>query len=114
MYRDDGSGGRTMVGRNDDYYGRDSFIELSVEPGTYFVVVTSTGNTHFNPEVADSGYGGQSEGVYGLELTFESGSIASNTIVDVDNTPLDGDRDGLDPFLDIVRLLPNFFEEFEK
>jgi hypothetical protein len=85
---------RTLVARNDDSFGRDSFVGLELEPGTYFVTVTSAGNDNFNPEVSDSGYGGRSYGDYELKLGFQPRSTAGTTIVDESNTMLDGDRDG--------------------
>ncbi len=93
LYREVG-GVRTFVASNDDYYGRDSFVGLELEPGTYFLAVTSTGNTAFNPEVPDSGFGGRTEGAYELRLGFRPKSLEANTIVDSRGTPLDGDRDG--------------------
>jgi len=89
------SGVRTLVARNDDYYGRDSFVGLDLEAGNYFLAVTSTGNTDFNPEAADSGYGGRSQGAYQLKLGFTPAALDTNTIVDAMGTPLDGDRDGV-------------------
>ncbi|MCX7413819.1 MAG: Ig-like domain-containing protein [Planctomycetia bacterium] len=88
------AGKREIVARNDDYYGRDSFVGLDLEPGNYFIAVSSTGNTAFNPEVSNSGYGGLTNGDYQLKLRFQPASTASTTIVDTTNTPLDGDRDG--------------------
>jgi len=86
---------RTLVARNDDYYGRDSFVGLDLEPGKYFIAVTSTGNDQFNPETADSGYGGRTRGPYELRMGFTPVPSLANTIVDTRRTPLDGDRDGL-------------------
>jgi hypothetical protein len=97
LYREDTVGSakvRTLVARNDDYYGRDSLIGIDLEPGKYFVAVTSTGNDRFNPEVSDSGYGGRTTGPYDLLLGLKPNSIANATIVDKQGTPLDGDRDG--------------------
>ena len=88
------AGGRTLVARNDDYYGRDSFVGLDLQAGTYFLAVTSTGYTAFNPEVNDSGYGGRSDGAYDLKIDFTPISDAANTIVDATGTTIDGDRDG--------------------
>ena len=97
LYREDTVNGRTvrtLVARNDDYYGRDSFIGMRLDPGTYYVAVSSTGNDRFNPEVSDSGYGGRSAGDYRLKLNFQPESAAANTIADASGTLLDGDRDG--------------------
>jgi hypothetical protein len=97
LYREEMVGGRTvrtLISRNDDYYGRDSFVELDLDPGTYFVAVTSTGNTAFDPAVSDSGANGRSEGEYRLSLGFTPLSAETNTIVDRTGKALDGDRDG--------------------
>ncbi len=95
LYRQDSvTGKRELIARNDDYFGRDSFVGLELEPGTYFVAVSSTGNTSFNPEVSDSGYGGRSAGDYRLELGFQPRSTAATTVSDTTGTLLDGDRDG--------------------
>lgn len=83
------------MARNDDYYGRDSFVGLDLEPGKYFIGVTSTGNDQFNPETADSGYGGRTRGPYELRLGFTPVPSSTNTIVDTRGTQIDGDRDGL-------------------
>ena len=88
------AGVRTLVARNDDYYGRDSFVGLDLDAGTYYLAVTAKGNTAFNPEVADSGYGGQSDGAYDLRVDFTPVADVANTIVDATGTALDGDRDG--------------------
>ena len=93
LYKDV-AGVRTLVARNDDYYGRDSFVGLDLQAGTYFLAVTSTGNTAFNPEVIDSGYGGRSDGAYDLKINFTPISDVANTIVDATGTAIDGDRDG--------------------
>ncbi|MFM7244053.1 MAG: hypothetical protein ACKO40_07745, partial [Planctomycetaceae bacterium] len=98
LYREDTVGTtttRTLVARNEDYYGRDSFVGLDLEPGKYFIAVTSTGNDLFNPETADSGYGGRTRGPYELRLGFTPVQALADTIVDTRRTPLDGDRDGL-------------------
>jgi len=97
LYREETVGGattRTLVARNDDSYGRDSFIGLEVTPGTYFIVVTSTGNTAFDPTVEDSGYGGRSDGAYELRLGFTPIDTPASTIVDTTGRLLDGNRDG--------------------
>ena len=93
LYQEAG-GVRTMVARNDNSIGRDSFFTLELEAGTYFLAVTSTGNTDFNPEVEESGSDGRTQGDYELELKFIAESNAASTIVDASATPLDGDRDG--------------------
>ena len=105
LYREetvDGRPVRTMIARNDDFNGRDSFIGLELDATaqsgakyTYYLAVTSVGNTAFDPEVENSGANGRSDGAYRLQLSFTPAGETSNTIVDATGTPLDGDRDGL-------------------
>jgi hypothetical protein len=87
---------RTLVARNDDFYGRDSFVGLDLDAGTYFVAVTSAGNTAFDPNISDSGANGRTGGEYRLELRFNPAHDRAQplTIVDLSGNPIDGDRDG--------------------
>jgi len=95
LYREDpATGRRELIARNDDYFGRDSFVGLDLTAGTYFLAVSSTGNDRFNPEIADSGYGGRSDGEYQLKLGFQPASSDASTITDLSGRQLDGDRDG--------------------
>ena len=94
LYREDASGRRELIARNDDYYGRDAFVGLDLEAGDYFIAVTSTGNSQFDPNVPNSGAAGRSDGAYELRASFTPTSAVANTIIDTDGTPLDGDRDG--------------------
>jgi len=99
LYRQDVVNGRTvrtLVARNDDYYGRDSFVGLDLQAGTYFIAVTSVGNTDISPEVSDSGAGGRTDGAYELRLGFTPSSTVANSIVDLSGTAIDGDRDGVE------------------
>lgn len=103
LYKENADGTRELLSRNDDYFGSDSFLTMQLTPGTYYLGVSASGNSQYNPEVEDSGLGGLSEGAYDLRLNFR-GNIDSS-IVDADNagtgasplsqaTPLDGDGDG--------------------
>jgi len=104
LYREQG-GQRELIARNDDYSSDDSHIELDLEPGVYYVGVSSTGNDDYNPVIEDSGYGGLTEGEYDLRLTFRPD--VDSSILDLDNslndeagavsraTALDGDGDGV-------------------
>ncbi|HIF34390.1 MAG TPA: hypothetical protein EYQ75_22610, partial [Planctomycetaceae bacterium] len=104
LYRQSIGGDRELIARNDDYFSSDSFLELELQPGTYFIGVSASGNDAYNPEIADSGFGGTSEGVYDLRLNLRGETDA--TIIDADNlndaatgavsaiTPFDGDADG--------------------
>ncbi|HND55067.1 MAG TPA: pre-peptidase C-terminal domain-containing protein, partial [Pirellulaceae bacterium] len=70
LYRELPDGTRELIAQNDDYFGDDSFIGIdSIDAGNYFIGVTAKG-TEFDPKVADSGLGGQSEGKYELRVNF--------------------------------------------
>ena len=84
-----------IIGRNDDYYGKDSFLQLEMTAGTYYVAITSTGNTNFDPRVSNSGAGGTTAGSYQLRMTFTPTPGANDSIRDQTGNRLDGDRDGL-------------------
>ncbi|HJT30698.1 MAG TPA: hypothetical protein VJ783_01440, partial [Pirellulales bacterium] len=99
---------RNLVSRNDDYFGHDSYIGLELEPGVYYVGVSSAGNTQFDPNVHNSGWGGNTDGLYELRLNFRADAATQNSLVSFVNTPgvglnalgqdtpqpLDGDADG--------------------
>ncbi len=98
LYKQTASGVPTLLSRNDDYFSQDSYIELELEPGTYFVGVAASGNDKYDPTIEDSGVGGTSAGDYDLRLTFRPGAVRSITDNDnstVEGTPLDGDLDGI-------------------
>ncbi len=87
-------GNREIITRNDDYYGKDSYLNIQLQPGTYYVGVSAKGNTSYDPTVSDTGSGGQSDGNYRLQLGFTS-NVMTN-IADSDSstaTALDGDAD---------------------
>ncbi|MEQ8786611.1 MAG: choice-of-anchor L domain-containing protein [Pirellulaceae bacterium] len=93
-----------VITRNNDYFSEDSYLEFELGPGTYYIGVSSTGNEEYDPDVADSGFGGTSQGVYQLRLNFRPD--VNNSIVDLGGTlnpgdpeavptALDGDADGV-------------------
>ncbi len=107
LWRETGSG-RVQIASNDDYFGEDSFIELSLDAGTYYVGVSSTGNTEYNPLLPNSGAGGTSEGDYQVRITHRADLAQSQQIRDridslhpssqftpTTSQPLDGDADGV-------------------
>ncbi len=81
-----------IIARNDNYYGKDSFVQMPLSAGTYFVAVTSTGNTNFDPSRTDTGFGGTTQGAYQLRMTFTPTQTLG--IKDTTGTLLDGDGDG--------------------
>lgn len=92
---------RELIARNDDYYSSDSYISLELGSGVYYIGVTSSGNTEFNPVIEDTGFGGVSQGEYELRLNFRSAVDDELAIADLDRidesrpgTRFDGDADG--------------------
>ncbi|MEO8493908.1 MAG: hypothetical protein ABI614_02480, partial [Planctomycetota bacterium] len=99
LYRENADGTRELLAQNDDYFSDDSYIELTLEPGVYYVGVSASGNKDYDPIIQNTGFGGTTQGHYELRLNFRPN--ANRSIVDVDNaltpaagTPLDGDADG--------------------
>ncbi|HWB07900.1 MAG TPA: choice-of-anchor L domain-containing protein [Pirellulales bacterium] len=83
---------RQIVSRNDDYFGTDSYLNMNLAPGIYYLAVTSTGNTQFNPNVANSGSGGTTQGPYELDLNYTP--AATSTLTDLAGNPLLGNSNG--------------------
>ena len=74
LYRETSSGTdlvRELISQNDDYFGNDSYIGLELEAGTYYVGVSSTGNSSYDPVVSDTGGNGTTDGQYQLVLRFQ-------------------------------------------
>jgi GEVED domain/Matrixin len=93
LFREDSDGNRELISQNDDYFSEDAFVELPLTVGTYFVGVSASGNTAYDPAIADTGIGGTTQGIYDLRLRFRPD--VSNAIVDTQLNPLDGDHDGI-------------------
>ncbi|MBI1314162.1 hypothetical protein GC176_22945 [bacterium] len=93
LYRQNADGTRTLIAQNDDYFSNDAFINLQLTAGTYFIGVSSTGNTDYDPTVSDSGFNGTSEGDYQLNLTFDT--AATSSMLDATGTRFDGNADGV-------------------
>jgi hypothetical protein len=81
-----------ILSRNDDYFSSDSFLELDLTPGIYYIGVTSRGNTNYDPSVPDSGFGGLTDGDYELKLGFKPDERTA--LVDSTSVKLDGNHDG--------------------
>ncbi|MFL2866016.1 MAG: hypothetical protein ACJZ8Y_12455 [Pirellulaceae bacterium] len=97
VYRDverDGVTHRVLVAKNDDYFSEDAHLSLNVSPGHYYIGVSSSGNTNYDPRVEDSGDGGTSQGRYDLRLSF-SASANAVQLTDINGNALDGDNDGI-------------------
>lgn len=83
---------RNLIARNDDYFSNDSYLELRLKPGRYYLGVSSTGNTNYDPAASDTGFGGTTDGRYNLSLEVIADPVAP--LVDTSRTPFDGDADG--------------------
>ena len=95
-----------MVARNDDYFGKDSFLEMYLVEGVYFIGVAASGNDQYNPVMEGTGEGGRSSGNYELRLNFTPGGVnpddvttykdlqSTTCLVDVTGIKFDGDHDG--------------------
>ncbi len=89
---------RQLIARNDDYFSEDSYLELNLDAGTYYVAVSAAGNDQFDPHVANTGLGGLTEGDYELRLQFRPEVTGVNVLRDKDGdggTAFDGDADGI-------------------
>ncbi|MBT7256111.1 MAG: tandem-95 repeat protein [Planctomycetaceae bacterium] len=95
---------KDLIARNDDYFSKDSFLELRLRTGKYYIGVSASGNSVYNPSVYQSGLGGRTQGRYDLRLNYRPD--VNRTIVDLDNpkdpakpaiedTSFDGDADGV-------------------
>ena len=93
VFRENEDGSRELIARNDDYFSNDSFVELTLEPGVYFIGVSASGNDDYDADVHDSGNDGRSQGVYDLRMNFRP--QVTSSIVDADGTPFDGNADGV-------------------
>ncbi|MBM4001407.1 MAG: tandem-95 repeat protein [Planctomycetes bacterium] len=82
-----------LVARNDNYFSNDPYLELELQPGTYYVGLSSTGNEDYDPRVEGSGNGGTTEGDYDLRLVFRP--QADKGLRDFTRTRFDGDLDGV-------------------
>ncbi|MBY0585695.1 hypothetical protein K2X85_00875 [bacterium] len=83
-----------LIARNDNYFGKDSLVKLeNLAQGTYFIAITSTGNTDFDGRIEDSGMGGTTEGAYDLRVDFDP-ATKQVVITDDQSLVLDGDNDG--------------------
>ena len=88
-----GATNRTLISRNDDYFGRDSLISLPLTAGQYYLAVSAKGNSNFDPTVAGTGYGGRTDGSYHLQVSFAPETLAGQSLQTINSVPFDGDLD---------------------
>ena len=89
-----GSPIKDQIARNDDYFSNDSFLELDLREGQYFIAVSASGNWQFDPAIESTGLFGKTQGSYDLRLNFRPDADAG--IVDLDN-PVDAQRPEIIP-----------------
>lgn len=82
-----------LIARNDDYFSEDAFVEVDLTSGTYYVAVTASGNTDFDLNIEDSGFGGKTQGDYELRIDFDPAQTTG--LLDATGTLFDGDQDGI-------------------
>ena len=92
LFRENPDGSREVVAQNDDYFSEDSFLQLTLSEGIYYIGVSSTGNEVYDPTITRSGFGGTSQGAYDLRVDFRP-EIATS-ITDTTGQLIDGDSDG--------------------
>ncbi len=92
LYQLNSDGTKTEIAHNDDYYGNDSYLELHLDAGSYFVAVTSVGNTDFDPTIPDTGFGGRTQGTYSLSLSIKPDN-ATVSMHDATGVAFDGDAE---------------------
>ena len=82
-----------VVARNDDYYGNDSFLDLQLDAGTYYVGVTSTGNTDYDPRFRTRDQVARRMALI-RSIWGSPSSEVGTTLTDSRGTGIDGDADG--------------------
>jgi hypothetical protein len=85
--------GPQLIAQNDDYFSQDSYIAAVLEPGIYFLGVSSRGNDQYDPTIEDTGAGGTTQGDYMLRIRLRPN--VSDGIRDTTGQLLDGDSDGI-------------------
>ncbi|WP_153557697.1 GEVED domain-containing protein [Roseimaritima sediminicola] len=92
LYRELADGTFEELAANDDYFSRDSLIELELTPGNYVFGVSASGNDSYDPAIEGTGFGGRTEGSYELRMNFVPSDDL--TLKDITGKSLDGDADG--------------------
>lgn len=91
-----------LISQNDNYFSKDSLLRLNLTSGVYYIGVSASGNDQYDPTIANTGYGGRTEGKYDLRVTFRAQTDSNDSIQDVSgrhvgdlSVALDGDADGI-------------------
>ena len=89
-----------LISQNDNYFSKDSLIRLNLSSGVYFIGVSASGNDQYDATIANTGFGGKTQGKYDLRLTFRAQTDSNDSIQDIAglngdiSQALDGDGDG--------------------
>jgi Bacterial Ig domain/Bacterial pre-peptidase C-terminal domain/Dockerin type I domain/GEVED domain len=88
-----------LVSQNDDYFSQDSLLKQSLTSGVYYIGVSASGNSDYNAAIANTGFGGKSQGNYELRVSFRAAVDTKDTIQDLSSSTdpavgFDGDSDG--------------------
>jgi len=70
VFQQNADGSYSAIAQNDNYFGTDSYVSLSLQPGTYFVGVTAAGDDLYDPSIPNSGMNGRTTGPYELRVDF--------------------------------------------
>ncbi|MEZ6091634.1 MAG: hypothetical protein R3C05_27190 [Pirellulaceae bacterium] len=81
-------GGIVAVSRNDDYFSEDSFLEVELNSGVYFIGVMAEGNDNPDPNISGTGFGGTTQGKYELLLKFRPQVDETDVLRDLDGNDL--------------------------
>ena len=70
VFQQNADGSYSAIAQNDNYFGTDSYTSLSLQPGTYFIGVSASGDDAYDPSIPNSGMNGKSTGPYQLRVNF--------------------------------------------
>ncbi|MGO9111611.1 MAG: IPT/TIG domain-containing protein, partial [Thermoguttaceae bacterium] len=70
VFQQNADGSYSAIAQNDDYFSTDSYVSLTLQPGTYFVGVSASGNNSYDPSIPNSGMNGTTTGPYELRVDF--------------------------------------------
>jgi large repetitive protein len=100
LLRQNADGSVDLISANNNYFGKDSLLEITLESGTYFLAVTVMGNQDHDPTIQNSGSGGTSQGNYQLRVDFTNLEIPQMREevfgTTTKGSALDGDGDGIE------------------
>lgn len=98
LLKREANGSLSIVSVNNNYFSDDSFINVELGAGEYFISVTGKGNEDANPLAPETGSGAVSQGSYQLRFDFKSTTVGhlaeQKSGSSALGSKLDGDSDG--------------------